>query len=896
MKRQVRQILIIIAVAAVVIVALAAVGPLLIPAATYQRAVERALLAKLDARVAIGKFQFRILPTPGYTIRQLSLISIEPPFQGIPLLTAKEVSGTLSLATLLRGKIETEIDARDVEVDVRFAEGVSNLGRMLRIGGGAQAPGSARDAGAAGAPPRGFAPLPLGPMPKEFRAMPAPTIAPPSAVPAPAPEPPAPPGPESRIPSPSPRFADLLIPIATAADTAASAAPGDEEDGRELSIRAVRILRGKVRIEPEGTAAPLLIDGVEVDARRRQAAVGEALYVRTAGRIAGEAGGAFGASGQLIVDSARRELTIRGARISFRGVPAALDASVGIGLSPWTVDLHAASPSYTAQALAPILAIWGKSLPLGLGWEGPVAVDLTFKGTLGAGQAVLQVDASGARILAAGALLKESGLACKFSARTTLAAEAWTLDEGTLTFGTESVAISGAVTRDPALTSRLRFSAEGLSLSALKVLMPNLALIGIPEALAVDVTASGSLAASAPLALDGKFRASRLEIAGAALGEVSGSFLRQGETLTIPTMRASFGGGAFSGNGEATLGASPALTFDAVIDRADLSVVPSAHGALLGMGSIVVRAEGAAGGPASGMTFSGTVIVPEGSFACGTAACGLFSDNTWGALSDAAKTSPDEATRRQLADAGPAFEEFRASFEMKQDALTLTDVTWTSALSSARLAVSITPDGRLAAEGTVLISPAVVAQLLPDPAARELLATKDGSLLLPVVGSGTPTHPLLSVEKGKLAAIVTEKLAAKAAEVLPPAKETKESKKAAAAAKAAPAAPAPAAPTTPAPAPQPAQIIAPPAAAAPVAPTAPAPAAPMTPQAAPPAAAAAAPTTPAPAQAPAPKPKKKAAAAPSEDGAEPTPSPKKSSPQKMQLQDTEDILKVIIGD
>ncbi len=119
--------------AIIIVIALAIAGPRLIPAATYQKIVQESLVEGLDARVEMGEFRFRIIPYPGYTIHDLSIVSTKPPFQGMPVIQAKTINGSLSFPALLRGKIDTAVEMRDVAVDIRMASGISNLGMIMGI-------------------------------------------------------------------------------------------------------------------------------------------------------------------------------------------------------------------------------------------------------------------------------------------------------------------------------------------------------------------------------------------------------------------------------------------------------------------------------------------------------------------------------------------------------------------------------------------------------------------------------------------------------------------------------------------------------------------------------------------------------------------------------------------
>ncbi|MFA5812159.1 MAG: hypothetical protein WC956_07525, partial [bacterium] len=300
--------------------------------------------------------------------------------------------------------------------------------------------------------------------------------------------------------------------------------------------------------------------------------------------------------------------------------------------------------------------------------------------------------------------------------------------------------------------------------------------------------------------------------------------------------------------------------------------IPSLHGVLSGKASIVAKAqsEGADGFTlAKGLTLSGSIVVPEGKLTGFDGAGGAFSDDAWKALEELGKSVPDEATEKKLAAASGDVLDFKASFEIKEDSMGAGEVVWHQPLYSARLAVAAAASGKLSGEGMLKLPKDIAAQLIRDAAAQKLLLEKSGELALPVSASGAMTAPRLAVDRTKLSAFVEEK--AKVVEVAapPPAKEAAAKGKAAA----------PAAPKETKPAEKPA-------------------AKPAVPEQ----------KAPAPEQkAAAPAPKKEGAAAqaapaaPAKQGAAPaeskpkTEGAKKKSSPRLQDQEEEDILKVIIG-
>lgn len=82
----------------------------------------------------------RFVPHPGYTIKNLAIISTEPPFVGQTAISVGKIEGDLSLMSLLRGEIVTAMKFYDVSVNYRVSSGVSNLGRIFGFHRGAMLP------------------------------------------------------------------------------------------------------------------------------------------------------------------------------------------------------------------------------------------------------------------------------------------------------------------------------------------------------------------------------------------------------------------------------------------------------------------------------------------------------------------------------------------------------------------------------------------------------------------------------------------------------------------------------------------------------------------------------------------------------------------------------------
>lgn len=683
------------------------------------------------------------------------------------------------------------------------------------------------------------------------------------------------------------------------AQTPGDATAADAGDDDQLTIRSIEVTRGKINFAQGADAPTLSIGNVSMAAKELTAGAVISGQVTITGSVGGAAQPNVSVAGPVALDRSRSEFTARGMRVFFNGAQLALDVAIGYGLTPVSYDLHAATPDLNPRAIEPILPLIGGKLPLDLSWQGTLGADASFKGTGDTGEFKLQFDATAARVAAGNAFVKEANLPFKATATAVVRPASVSISECALSFGGGEIGVSGEVLRDDSLTSRLTFSGKGLNLVALKALLPWLAHVDILEGMTMDVGAQGQLGSPTPLALNGRFTASRAEIAGMPVTDLNGSFSREMDSLSFPTLRGTFAGGTFSGNGTATFGAPSQIAFDMVLDNADAAQIAALKGVLSGKISIVakVTSEGDDGVTlAKNLELSGSIVVPQAEIAAADGAFSLFTEETFSAISDAVRpgapapsglaavlaAAADAATaapaapaapalapvlndagKRALAGAGGAVKDVKAAFEIQEGILNVPDVTFQQDLYSAKMAMSVDPTGRLQAAGEIKLTKEAAVGLVTDAAAQKALFSGTGELPLPVIGSGTLALPKLSLEKAKLATLIVEHNATRGrVETAPaqaPAKAGKKGAKAAPAAPAGtPAAPAPAGAAPPAP---------PPAGGA-----APAPAAPGAQT--PPKAAAPKPAAPA-GTAPAPAPKKKQSAEP--------------------MQDPDDILKVIIG-
>ncbi len=248
-------------IALAVLMIAAAVGPYFVPTKTYQSAVEKALAERLDARVVIDKFRLRLIPYPGYTIEGFALVSNKSPFRGMPIVEARKVIGSLSFGSLFGGDLDTDVEARDVNIYVRSQGGVSNVAMMFGHG----------------SPPleKGFRPAPA---PKEDK--------PKADVPdAPVDTIPSMPAPSMDIPTESQSgqsgfFNGLILREAFAAS--------EGGQGRSITLSQFDIVRGRMEIVSDESPAPVVINDVSIAAKDLSLEGGFSASFKMTGRREGE--------------------------------------------------------------------------------------------------------------------------------------------------------------------------------------------------------------------------------------------------------------------------------------------------------------------------------------------------------------------------------------------------------------------------------------------------------------------------------------------------------------------------------------------------------------------------------------------------------------------------------
>ena len=122
-----------LAIAVVVILALLAFLPPFINLQRYQAGITRSLSGAMGRKVSFSEVHLRILPQPGFTFSNF-VIAEDPAFGLEPILRADEVTASLRLTSLWRGRLEIaklSFDAPSLNL-TRDPRGLWNFGGSLR--------------------------------------------------------------------------------------------------------------------------------------------------------------------------------------------------------------------------------------------------------------------------------------------------------------------------------------------------------------------------------------------------------------------------------------------------------------------------------------------------------------------------------------------------------------------------------------------------------------------------------------------------------------------------------------------------------------------------------------------------------------------------------------------
>ncbi|MFH1829986.1 MAG: hypothetical protein ABH871_04335 [Pseudomonadota bacterium] len=736
--------LLITVIALALLMVVASVGPYFIPTSTYQNIIEEALTQRLNARVVIDDFRLRLIPYPGYTITGFKLVSKDPPFQGMHVLSAKKINGSLALSALLEGDFDTSIEARDVNINYSSRSGVSNMGMMLGIKAGAPVVPTSPAAPESKEPTK-ESPIPSEQAPplKEIPAMPAPSI-----------DIPADKGEVS--------FNRLMKHVFL---SSAQASVSDDE-GAKLTLRNIQVVRGRIDISTEESTQPLIIEGVSIAAKDLKMATGFGAQLSMTGAVGGALRPNLKIEGQIFVDTMGGEISGRDVRAYINGAQLVADISANYSMSPPSYDVHIATLDLNPDAFAPMLSFIGRTLPFKLSWQGSVGADVSFKGTRDTGELALQLDATQARMFADNSAIKEPGILLKAQADVLVKPDSFAFDRASLTLAGSDMNIAGEIKRDEDFETRLSVSGDGLTLAAIQTLLPWLSNMGSMENGSVDLTLEGPLAKSEELEVQGRLEASKAGIADISLSEVSTSFVREDGKISFVTLKGKFADADLSGNGQIQLGALPAMNFDVVVGDVETQNIQTIGNAISAKASLVVKAQSEGTDRESlqkNLLLSGSIVSSNAKISESKGAAGAFSKNTWDEIESKSGAILRETTEKELENVGDEVSDFKASFEITDEKIEISEASWKAKEYSALLTTTVLSSGELTASGTLAVEKDISEKLVADAQARKMLLNTKGMLIIPVSGSGKLGEPKLEIDSVKLTALIEDRLKPKPA-------------------------------------------------------------------------------------------------------------------------------------
>lgn|GEM_PF-5701325 len=726
-----RKAIIIVTIACAVMLVMAAAVPRLVPSSTYKDLIERTLSRMLDARVSVDSFDFRLIPYPGYTIRGFKLISTKPPFLGMPAVTAEKVVGSLSFSALLGGEVETNLDVRDALIHYKSDSGISNIGVMLRLEQAPEegfVPGAIRSIGVQPEPVH--TPPPTPPPPgsvPEIKALPAPSLEPQGEAPDEGEA-----LPEIRAPGPTGGLIDPLL--------VGSAYAADEGEGlEELTIKSVKVVRGRLVIDSEGMVRPVVVEDISLAVTDIDSAKGLSAAVNFSASLGQKAYRNFTGRGRFSFDRGLKRIAADSISAYLMGSQFAADLSASLGSQPAGLDVHVSSPDLRMTSLEGIASMMGWRLPAGFKWDGALGVDARYAGEPESARLSLGVDALSARISFGEAFEKGAQKPFKLSASIDVQPEAFVIYDGKLSMGFEDLEIEGRFGRDGGMMSRFSISGSGLSSQALDVLMPWVAgLIDLSD-VSAELVVEGSLASQAALAQGGRLEALKAEALGLDFENVSLAFEREADEIRITSMRSDFSGGSLSGNGGIQVEERPSVDIDIVAHGVDVKGISSIADSLKGEAELVVKVVGLGEDVRElerGLTSSGTFMMEDFEGSIAESHRGFFTEETWSALSKELASKLNGSVTEKLSEGEGSGKDLKVTFESSDRGLKIEGAEWKGPEYGVRLSGSVTAAGAVEGAGEVTIDRTAAKGLVADAGKAKIMLEDDGTIELPVKVSG----------------------------------------------------------------------------------------------------------------------------------------------------------------
>ncbi|HQC50570.1 MAG TPA: hypothetical protein PKW68_02050 [bacterium] len=775
-----------VAVALLLIAAIA--GPFFISTDKYRTLIERSIGGS-GSRVAMSSFRLRFVPHPGYTIKNLAIISTEPPFVGQTAISVGKIEGDLSLMSLLRGEIVTAMKFYDVSVNYRVSSGVSNLGRIFGFSSGRDAP-SGFERPEVDAIGESFSDADIDAN-VEFKSLPAapaiddgeplPVPAKDSAEEVPSPDEAAEGGPQGFL-------LGGIISEAHAEEQAEDRAfdAGNFLSDEKLIITSLDVTSGSVSIMEEGDASPVLVTDIDFSARNidRMPSSEEPSkkIIRAAVRASAAAFGSdvqnVSITGNLVLDEGGKVLALNDSTIYLSGVQASMDGTVNFSAASPIFDFHAATMTFTPAMLSSIYRDAINEVVSRLDWQGPVAVDIFAKGSPVVYELKVQIDSAQSSMSYGGIFSKTAGLPMKLHGSALVQSDAISIRDLEIFLGEAKLNASGFIRRDDSLSYEIKLDGNGLSDFQVKNYFPPIATVDSFKNLSATVKARGSIKNSngdnSETRID--FTSESLGFAGIFIDAAEGSVISQGGVLEFPVIRGKFAGGSFSGNGKLERGEKHLFTFSGIASEVDPSKIQSLGGLISGNSSVVIEASSEGSDQltiAGNMKLSGSLILDSGSWQSHNFGQLIFNQDAWRGIEAVSDFPLSAEVKSKLENIDGAISDFKATFSLSGNLLSASEVGWKNPLYEAEsFSASIKypeagdpasdkrfGEGMIDGKGVIVIPKGISLQLVTDKGARGKLLDEQDRMLLPVKLSGTLASALVQLDHVEFAKQAEERAA-----------------------------------------------------------------------------------------------------------------------------------------
>lgn len=748
-----------------------AVIPHFVPTDAYRNMVERRIASNLDARVVMDKFSLRILPTPGYTIKNLNVVSASEPFVGLTLFKAGRVEGSLSLISLLKGRVKTKVKIYDANVDYRIKDGLSNLGIVfgwnlagIQAGGSVQVPGDEgeRDENDEGEKEseEGYEEVPI-------KAMPA----------------------LSGDGDTSLNLIGLFEGTAHAEEIPQGMRvfPGGREVS-DLEITALDIVDGTISMHDEAGDVTILAGRVDLAARHFSYSEGASSMgfggvvgadVRLNAAILGSNVPNFSITGKFTYDGMRKEISTKEARLYLLGVQMSADAMIGLGLDPQTFDLHFAAASFTPAMLMPVLPASLKELLFDFNWQGTMAGDLRAVGSKRAFDLELKVDATGASVTHGRILSKSAGQSLKFSTSMKVGEDDVSISQAEFMLGKDKLEFRGDVDRNDGLTSMIRLSGSALNDGDIKPYFPMLVVLDSFEGLSFSMDMEGDLIGkNAFMRIMGNAKARKSEVAGIFIDDLGLSFARDETGVIIPTISGIVASGTLTGNASVLAGDKTEYSFEGAVSDLNTAQITATGGAMRGNGSLILKAATAGNDPltvSSEIKMVGSLMVPSGSWNSISIGQSVYSTDTYRALEALCGAPLSEVEKVTQTDVSDDFTDLNVEFEYSTKGVELTGTSWANPKYSmegveAKILLPSRVDmegddaggafaskAKIAGDALFIVPKSIAMQLVVGEESQSILLDANGRLVMPVTMKGTLKDVDLALDQVKFAKAIEER-------------------------------------------------------------------------------------------------------------------------------------------